>query len=108
MQTTDNNLITTIPAGISTPKFDLFQRVSADYGIRIGTIIGIRWVCALEAILEDEETYGWAYDISYVYGKRPEDVVNRNGESLETTFCVFERSLVAVAPSVEGDRHAND
>ena len=105
VQVIDNNLIVTLPDGIPAPKFEMFQQVR--YGSRVGTIVAMRWVCALEAILEDEEAYGWAYSISYVYGKRPEDMVNKS-DSMETTFCVFERSLVAVTPSVEGDRHAND
>ena len=70
-------LILTIPDGVPAPKFDMFQRVrycqhlGRRAGKHIGCIVGIKYICALDAIVQKID-YGWFYDISFLYKNPPE------------------------------------
>lgn len=69
-----NNLVTTIPEGIPTPRFELFQPVRR--GQRKGYVVGMKWLCPIDAVVLGLKSYGWVYDISFLYGKSAEAAFN--------------------------------
>ncbi|MBD2156277.1 hypothetical protein [Leptolyngbya sp. FACHB-16] len=69
----DTKIITTIPENVPAPKFELFQQVSLNK--RRGTIVGMTYTSALEALAMRLDAYGWTYDVSFVYGLPPEQAI---------------------------------
>lgn len=60
----------TLPEGMPEPKYALFQQVH--YRKRTGMVVGVKWMSALDAIIQNVKGFGWTYEISFVYGKSPE------------------------------------
>ncbi|MEO1211496.1 MAG: hypothetical protein AAFX78_18440 [Cyanobacteria bacterium J06638_20] len=68
------NLIITLPDSVPEPKFELFQRVR--HGKHTGVIVGMEWLCPMDALTQNMSSHGWSYRISFLYGKPPEAAFN--------------------------------
>ena len=76
-----------LPPDVAAPKFHLFQEVY--YCKRKGVVVGMRYICPLEALAESTSDWGWSYTISDIFGKTPQEALLAD----ETTEYVYERSL---------------
>lgn len=79
----------TLSSGVPAPKFHLFQEVYCDK--YRGVIVGMQYMCPLEALAQSLRWYGWRYTVSYVFGKAPEQVL----KAPDSSYHIPEENLSA-------------
>ena len=86
-----------IPESVPFPKYEMFQPVRC--GKHHGRIMGMRYICPLDAIKEELDKPGWYYAISDLLGKEPIDYFSACDFGYET----FEDDICPVAEEVPHD-----
>lgn len=82
-----------LPEGVTTPKFELFERVQ--YGTETATVTGMRWIPAVESICYEYSRFGWYYSLSRIYGKPIDEVINERLGDRSEIFLEHESVLMA-------------
>lgn len=89
-----------LPKGVPAPKFKHFQQVRCCCAKRSGasdsvyTVTGVTYSDFHTALLEETCYVGWRYEVSRVYGKTQEEILEAFGA--DPTFFMYENNLVAV------------